>query len=77
MQAAMRIIAIVVVLLIAFLVYGRMGGTQDSLSRLAEREASAIQPSATLPAPVSPHTLRTPLDRTRQVLESVKPRNAE
>jgi len=77
----MRIVSIIVVLGIVYLVYGRSGEKQSPQSRVAEaqHEAAAVQPAApqARPAEVSSGSLRAPIDRTRQVLNSVKKRNTE
>ncbi len=76
----MRIVAIIVVVAIVYLVFGRQGDKQSPQSRVAEaqREAAAVQPAtAQNPAPPQGNSLRAPIDRTRQVLDIVKGRNAE
>ena len=82
----MRIVAIIIVVAIVYLVYGRNGDKQSPQSlqsHLAEaqREAAAVQPNAPQGAPSpansSGSSFRAPMDRTRQVLELVKQRNAE
>lgn len=79
----MRIVALVIVIAIVYLVYGRNGDKQSPQGRIAEtqREAAAVQPNAPQPAPsaagASGNSLRAPMDRTRQVLDLVKQRNAE
>ena len=76
----MRIVGIIVVLAIVYLVYGRNGDKQTPQSRIADaqHEAAAVQPqTAQAPAPQSVSSVRAPIDRTRQVLDLVKQRNAE
>ena len=76
----MRIVGIIVVLAIVYLVYGRNGDKQTPQSRIADaqREAAAVQPqTAQNPAPAPTSSVRAPIDRTRQVLDLVKQRNAE
>lgn len=76
----MRIVAIIVVLAIVYLVFGRQGDKQSPQSRVADaqREAAAVQPAtAQNPAPQPNGSLRAPIDRTRQVLDIVKQRNGE
>jgi len=75
----MRIVSIIVVLAIVYLVYGRNGEKQSPQSHIAEaqREAAAVQPNAPQAPAAQSGSLRAPMDRTRQVLELVKQRNAE
>jgi len=75
----MRIVSIIVVLAIVYLVYGRNGEKQSPQSRIAEaqREATAVQPNAPQTPAAQSGSLRTPIDRTRQVLDLVKKRNTE
>ena len=76
----MRIVGIIVVLAIVYLVYGRNGDKQTPQSRIADaqREAATVQPqTAQNPAPAPTSSVRAPIDRTRQVLDLVKQRNAE
>jgi hypothetical protein len=76
----MRIVSIIVVLAIVYLVYGRSGEKQSPQSRVAEaqHEAAAVQPTAPPARPgEASGSLRAPIDRTRQVLDSVKKRNTE
>ncbi len=80
LSAGMRIVAIIVVLAIVYLVYGRNGDKQTPQSRIADaqREAAAVQPqTAQAPAPQPGSSVRAPIDRTRQVLDLVKQRNGE
>ena len=80
LAGGMRIISIVIVLAIAYLVYGRSGENQSPQSRIAEaqREAAAVQPVAPQ-APAAPQggSLRGSIDNTRKVLSVVKRRNGE
>ena len=76
----MRIVALIIVLAIVYLVYGRNGEKESPQNRVAEaqREAAQVeppQPSAS--TVVVSGSLRAPIDRTRQVLDLVKQRNAE
>ena len=75
----MRIIALIIVVAIVYLVYGRNGEKQSPQSRIAEaqREAAAVQPTAPQTPAAQGGSMRAPLDRTRQVLDLVKQRNAE
>jgi hypothetical protein len=76
----MRIVALIIVVGIVYLVYGRNGEKQSPQSRVAEaqHEASLVQPAPPSAAPSAPSgSLRAPMDRTRQVLEQVKRRNVE
>lgn len=76
----MRIIALIIVVAIVYLVYGRGGEKQSPQSRIADaqREAAAVQPATPQTAAAQPSgSLRAPMDRTRQVLDLVKQRNAE
>jgi hypothetical protein len=77
--AGMRIVSIIVVLTIVYLAYGRNGEKQSPQSHIAEaqREAAAVQPNAPQAPAAQGESLRAPMDRTRQVLELVKQRNAE
>ena len=75
----MRIVALIIVVAIVYLVYGRNGEKQSPQSRIAEaqREAAAVQPNAPQTPAAQSGSLRAPIDRTRQVLDLVKQRNAE
>ena len=80
LSEGMRIVGIIVVLAIVYLVYGRNGDKQTPQSRIADaqREAAAVQPqTAQNAAPAPTGSVRAPIDRTRQVLDLVKQRNAE
>ena len=78
----MRIIALIIVVAIVYLVYGRGGDKQSPQSLQshvaeAQREAAAVQPAAPQTPAAQSGSLRAPIDRTRQVLELVKQRNGE
>lgn len=76
----MRIVALIVVVAIVYLIYGRTGGKQTPQSRVAEtrHEAAQVQPAQPpAPATVPDGSLRAPIDRTRQVLNLAKKRNTE
>lgn len=76
----MRIVAIIVVLAIVYLVYGRNGEKQSLQSRVAEaqKESALVQPVPKGEAPAAANgSLRAPIDRARQALEMAKTRNAE
>lgn len=76
----MRIIALIIVVAIVCLVYGRNGGQQSPQARVteAQQEAAQVQPEpAAAKSVAAGGSLRAPIDRTRQVLELVKTRNKE
>jgi hypothetical protein len=76
----MRILALVIVVAIIYVLYGRNGEKQSPQNRVAEaqQEAALVQPTPTSAAPAAPSgSLRAPMDRTRQVLDLVKKRNGE
>ena len=76
----MRIVALIMVIAIVYLVYGKSGGTQSPHGRLEEarQEAAQVQPGPASSTPVAANgSLRAPIDRTRQVLDLVKTRNTE
>jgi hypothetical protein len=76
----MRIVAIIVVLAIVYLVYGRNGETQSLPARVAEaqQESALVQPAPKGEAPAAASgSLRAPIDRARQAIEMAKQRNAE
>jgi hypothetical protein len=76
----MRIVAIMAVLAIVYLLYGRNGEEQRPQARIAEaqREAAKVGPAqgAGDRAPVT-GSLRGAIDNTRQTLDLVKKRNNE
>jgi hypothetical protein len=76
----MRIVAIIVILGIVYLAFGRRGEKQSPQSRVAEaqQESALVQPTPAgqAPAPGS-GSLRAPIDRTREVLKAVGQQNSE
>ena len=76
----MRIVALVIIVAIIYVLYGRNGEKQSPQNRVAEaqHEASLVQSTPASPAPTAPSSsLRAPMDRTRQILDLVKKRNVE
>lgn len=75
----MRIVAIIVVLAIVYLLFGRGGESQSPQSRIAEAqaEAAAVQPEPPATTPAAGNSLRAPMDRTRDALKLVEKRNDE
>jgi hypothetical protein len=80
LKKAMRLVAIIVVVAIVYMIFGRGGEKQSPQGRIAEaqKEAALVQPaSPSQPPPAASGSLRAPIDRTREVLSLVKKRNSE
>ena len=76
----MRIVALIIVVGIVHLVYGKNGGAQSPHDRVeaARQEAAQVQPEPPSSMPVAANgSLRAPIDRTRLALDLVKTRNTE
>lgn len=78
----MRIVALLAVVAIVYLFYGRTGEEQSPQARVAaaQQEAALVQP-ATAPASAQPTTisgsLRATVDTTHRTLDLVRKRNEE
>jgi hypothetical protein len=79
----MRFLALIVVVAIVYVAYGRAGKSNTPQNRVnaAQREVAQVMqqtppPQQAAPPPAQPNGgLRAPIDRTRAVMEMVKGRN--